>query len=41
MGWLLAPDRLAQDPDGANREGVTIKDASTGRIALSLTPHMA
>ena len=39
MGWLLTPDRLAQDPDGAILEDVTIKGASTSLTALSLTPH--
>ena len=39
MGRLLTPDRLAQDPDGAILEDVTIKGASTSLTALSLTPH--
>ena len=39
MGRLLTPDRLAQDPDGAILEDVTIKGASTRLTALSLTPH--
>jgi acetoacetate decarboxylase len=39
MGRLLTPDRLAQDPDGAILEDVTIKSASTSLTALSLTPH--
>ena len=39
MGRLLTPDRLAQGPDGAILEDVTIKGASTSLAALSLTPH--
>jgi acetoacetate decarboxylase len=36
MGRLLTPDRLAQDPDGAILEDVTINGASTNPTALSL-----
>ena len=39
MGWLLTPDRLGQDPDGAILKDVTIKGVSTSLTALSLTPH--
>ncbi len=38
MGRLLTPDRLAQDPDGAILEDVTIKGAWTSLAALSLAP---